>query len=110
MMKHFVLEEVLRAQSQSGEIYHEFLRESSMSVGIYQLAAGAIDGQLPHTEDEMYVILQGSGQFQLEDENMEVKAGSILFVKAHATHRFHTITEDLTVMVIFSPAEYSLRS
>ncbi|HZG18234.1 MAG TPA: cupin domain-containing protein [Candidatus Bathyarchaeia archaeon] len=109
-MMHFVLEELLRTQSQEGEIYHEFLREDSMSVGIYQLAAGAVDGQQPHTEDEMYVVLKGSAQFYLEEENIEVKAGSILFVKAHAKHHFHSITEDLTVMVIFSPAEYSLRS
>jgi len=34
-------------------------------------------------------------------------AGSIVFVAARVPHRFHSIAEDLTVLVFFAPAEYS---
>ncbi len=94
-------------REQSRELYHEFLRVPSMSAGVYQLAAGAVDLQEPHTEDELYHILQGRAQLQVGDESIPVEAGSIVFVSAGVEHRFHTITEDLTVLVFFAPAEYS---
>jgi len=31
----------------------------------------------------------------------------VVFVQANIEHRFHTITEDLTILVFFAPAEYS---
>jgi mannose-6-phosphate isomerase-like protein (cupin superfamily) len=38
-----------------------------------------------------------------------VEPGSLVFVAAHVPHRFHSMTEDLTVLVLFSPAEYSAK-
>jgi mannose-6-phosphate isomerase-like protein (cupin superfamily) len=71
------------------------------------LAAGAVDTQEPHTEDEIYYVLSGRALIQVEQESRPVEAGSLVFVKAKVEHRFHTITEDLRVLVIFAPAEYS---
>jgi hypothetical protein len=36
-----------------------------------------------------------------------VTAGSLVYVPARVEHRFHTITQNLTVLVFFAPAEYS---
>jgi hypothetical protein len=36
-----------------------------------------------------------------------VRPGSIVFVAAAVPHRFHDITEDLTILVAFGPAEGS---
>jgi mannose-6-phosphate isomerase-like protein (cupin superfamily) len=33
---------------------------------------------------------------------MAVKAGAVLYVAAHVEHRFHSIEEDLEVLVFFS--------
>lgn len=87
--------------------YLEFLRVAPLSAGVYFLAAGATDTQRPHTEDELYVILRGSGMLRVGDEDAAVAAGSAVFVPARVAHRFHSITEDLAVLVIFAPAEYS---
>ena len=38
--------------------YLEFLRVPDLSVGLYRLAAGAADPQLPHSEDEVYYVVQ----------------------------------------------------
>ena len=38
-----------------------------------------------------------------------VRAGTILFVERNVEHRFFDITEDLTVLVFFAPAEHSLK-
>lgn len=76
-------------------------------MGIYELKAGSLDMQQPHTEDEVYYIINGRAQLEVESENIFVESGSIIYVKANMKHRFHTIEEDLTVLVFFAPAEYS---
>ncbi|UFJ40364.1 cupin domain-containing protein [Brevibacillus humidisoli] len=108
-MNAFTMSGLMSAREQSGEPYYEFLRVSAMSAGIYQLEAGAVDLQQPHTEDEVYYVVQGRGQLRVGEENISVEPGSIVFVEAGVEHRFHTITESLTVFVFFAPAEYSLR-
>lgn len=93
------------AAAQPKKPYFEFLRRESMSAGLYRLPAGAADLQSPHGQDELYYVLEGQGRFQVEGEDRPVAAGSLLFVAAHAEHRFHSITEDLALLVFFAPAE-----
>ena len=106
-MNAFTFSDLIAAKEQTGELYHEFLRVPTMSAGVYQLTAGSTDPQEPHTEDEVYYIVQGQARIQVATEHTPVKAGSIVFVAANVDHRFHSITEDLTVLVFFAPAEYS---
>ncbi|HZS78570.1 MAG TPA: cupin domain-containing protein [Ktedonobacteraceae bacterium] len=106
-MEAFEIASLLRQQEQSRHDYLEFLRVPALSVGLYMLEAGATDEQQPHTEDEIYYVLSGRAIIQVGSENREVQAGSLIYVKARDEHRFHTITEDLRVLVIFAPAEYT---
>ena len=101
------LAELLAAHTAAGELYHEFLRVPDLSAGLYILPAGSVDPQQPHTEDEVYYIIGGRGQIQVEGEDRSVQAGSVVFVKTADAHHFHTITEDLTILVIFAPARRS---
>jgi hypothetical protein len=82
------------ARAASGRPYHEFKRVPDLSAGIYTLDAGAIDGQQPHTEDELY----GS-------DTRPVVPGTVVFVAAAVPHRFHDIAERLELLVMFGPAE-----
>lgn len=95
--------EQLRRQKQKS--YLEFLRVSSMSAGLYVLAAGAQDLQRPHHEDEMYYVVRGRARFRAGDQDFEVSPGSVLFVAAQVEHRFYDIAEELTVLVFFAPSE-----
>lgn len=106
-MEAYELVQLIDQQNQSGQDYFEFLRVPALSAGLYMLAAGAVDTQEPHTEDEIYYVLSGRGFIQVDQESRPVEAGSLVYVKALVEHRFHTITEDLRVLVIFAPAEYS---
>ncbi len=106
-MDAFELPQLVTECSQSGSQYLEFIRKSSLSVGLYMLSAGALDQQEPHTEDEVYYIVRGRASIQVDKESRPVEAGSVVFVQANIEHRFHTITEDLTILVFFAPAEYS---
>lgn len=104
-MNAFQLPHLLQAQRDSGRAYFEFLRQPSMSVGLYTLPAGAIDPQQPHLQDELYYILSGRATFQLLDEEQPVQPHDLIFVPAHTPHHFHTISEELTSLVFFAPAE-----
>jgi len=96
--------------SDQTERWNEFFSIPSMSMGIYKLNAGEPDPQLPHTEDEAYYIVSGVGKIRVEDTVYECKAGTVVFVRRHAHHKFFDISEDLTILVFFAPAEGSLES
>jgi mannose-6-phosphate isomerase-like protein (cupin superfamily) len=87
--------------------YMEQLKTGDLSFGTYSLPAGTRDEQSPHTEDEIYFIVSGQGSFWTAGRTVPVVAGSAVFVPAHEPHRFTDITEDLTVLVFFGPAEGS---
>ena len=106
-MQHVDLDTLIADTTQREHPYLEFLRVPAMSAGMYCLAVGATDGQQPHTEDELYVVMRGRAAIRVGDEDTEVRAGSAIFVPARVPHHFHSITEDLAVLVLFAPAEYS---
>ena len=108
-MEAFELDELLEAQASGGQLYHEFIRSHDLSVGLYVLPAGATDPQGPHTEDEVYHVVSGKGRILVGDEDREVGAGSIVFVPADTAHRFHDIDDELVILVVFGPAEYTHR-
>jgi mannose-6-phosphate isomerase-like protein (cupin superfamily) len=76
-----------------------------MSAGLYVLPAGGADHQKPHREDEIYYVIRGRALFKAGSEDREVSAGSVIFVAAQVGHRFYDITEELTMLVFFAPAE-----
>ena len=63
----------------SGRPYLEFLRSESMSIGLYVLNAGDVDGQQPHAEDEAYVVLGGRSRFTAGDETRDIAAGDVIY-------------------------------
>jgi len=85
----------------------EHLRVSDLSVGTYSIPAGRTDGQSPHTEDEIYVVMAGRGTLESGGESADVGPGCVLYVPAGEVHRFTAITADLALLVLFAPAEES---
>lgn len=101
----FTLDDIVAAHRQAGRLYHEFLRVPAMSMGLYVLPAEGTDPQQPHAEDEVYYVVAGRAMLRVGDSDIPVAPGSVAFVEARHPHRFHTITEDLTLLVFFAPAE-----
>lgn len=108
-MDAFELAQIIEEQHGSGKPYLEFLRFPAMSMGLYRLPAGGVDRQSPHTEDEVYYVVSGRAQIQVADQDRAVQAGSIVYVAKLVEHRFHSIEEELTVLVFFAPAEFALK-
>jgi mannose-6-phosphate isomerase-like protein (cupin superfamily) len=101
----FEVAQLLDARAAAGKPYLEFFRVRHLSAGLYVLPVGAVDGQRPHTEDELYLVLSGRGQLRVGEESRPVGPGSLCFVQALAPHAFHAVTEELRLLVVFGPAE-----
>jgi mannose-6-phosphate isomerase-like protein (cupin superfamily) len=83
----------------------EHLRASDLSVGTYSIRRGGLDDQMPHTEDEIYVVTTGRAMFEAGQDRVAVGPGSVIYVPAGEVHSFSDVTEDLAVVVLFAPAE-----
>jgi len=85
------------------EVVHE---SPGLELGVYVLVAPEADRQQPHADDEVYVVLDGSGVLEVEGTEVPVSEGSAVFVEAGAEHHFSAY-EHLSVLVIFErkPAE-----
>jgi len=59
------------------------------------------DYQTPHDQDELYVILEGSGEFVLAGGRVSFGPGDVLFVPAHKEHRFENFSDDLVTWAVF---------
>ena len=104
-MQSFELKALLGQHQAAGANWSEFLRVPALSFGVYTLPAGGVDPQSPHREDEVYLVLSGQAAIQVGDEDQSVQPGSLIYVPARVDHRFHSIAEDLTVLVFFAPVE-----
>ena len=103
-MNAFELSDLDRQRAQAGKVYLEFLRAPALSLGLYVLPTGGVDAQQPH-KDEVYYVISGRAKVRVGDEERGVQAGSIIFAPPGLPHRFHSITEDLRLLVFFAPAE-----
>ena len=88
----------LRTSGGGYEIVHE---SPGLELGVYVLVAPEPDRQQPHEDDEIYLVLEGTGVLEVEGESVPVEEGTTVFVEAGADHRF-TAYEHLAVFVVFA--------
>jgi mannose-6-phosphate isomerase-like protein (cupin superfamily) len=102
----FEIEAVKRRLAEAGGGYEVVHESAGLELGVYVLVAPEPDRQQPHEDDELYVVLEGTGVLQVEGEDVPVREGTAVFVEAGADHRF-TAYEHLSVLVLFErkPAE-----
>ena len=91
------MRERLAAGSGGYEIVHE---SPGLEIGVYVLVAPEPDRQQPHEDDEVYIVLEGSGRLEVEGEQTDLREGDGIFVPAGADHRF-TGYEHLSLLVVF---------
>jgi mannose-6-phosphate isomerase-like protein (cupin superfamily) len=102
----FEIAAVRQRLSEAGGGYEVVHESAGLELGVYVLAAPEPDRQQPHEDDEIYVVLDGTGVLEVEGQQVPVREGSAVFVEAGADHRFSAY-EHLSVLVIFErkPAE-----
>lgn len=78
---------------------HYALRHGSMRAGVY--APRGCDDQGPHNQDELYIVLSGTGRFVKNGEDRPFQPNDLIFVEAGAEHRFLDFTDDFATWVVF---------
>ena len=84
---------------EAGNRFHVGLERGQLQVELYIPEKEDLQG--PHSRDECYVVIRGSGRFQMGEDVVPFKAGDFLFVPAGMKHRFLDFGEKLEAWVIF---------
>jgi mannose-6-phosphate isomerase-like protein (cupin superfamily) len=82
-----------------GEDFFVGMRHGTMRAELYKPVGR--DAQTPHSQDELYIVLQGSGTFAKNGERRSFQPGDVIFVEARAEHRFENFSEDFETWVVF---------
>ena len=88
-----------RVPTSEGKRYATLFQHGTLEVEIY--APRGQDTQQPHTRDEVYVVVQGEGEFVHGEERVRFRAGDFLFAKAGVVHRFENFSSDFYTWVLF---------
>ena len=96
----FDVEEVKRRLGEAGGGYEIVHASPGLEIGVYVLVAPEPDRQQPHADDEVYVVLEGTGVLDVEGTTVDLREGHAVFVPAGADHRFSAY-EHLSVLVLF---------
>jgi mannose-6-phosphate isomerase-like protein (cupin superfamily) len=75
-----------------------------LEIGVYVLVGPEPDRQSPHAFDEIYVVLEGEAEVEIDGERRPVTRGEGVFVAAGAAHRFDRY-DTLALLVAFNGPE-----
>ena len=84
---------------QKEERFTVLLEHGTMRIEYY--APKDVDPQMPHSQDEIYVIASGYAKFFRDGERVQCKPGDVLFVPAKMVHCFENFSDDFATWVIF---------
>ena len=62
------------------------------------------DPQKPHTRDEVYFVISGSGWFVRGTGRQRFGPGEVLYLPAGEPHQFEEFTGDFATWAIFAPS------
>jgi mannose-6-phosphate isomerase-like protein (cupin superfamily) len=97
--KATITDALARLPGPQGERFATVFEHGSLLVEVY--APRGSDPQKPHTRDEVYVVVEGSGDFVLGESRQPFGPGDLLFAAAGEVHRFENFSGDMVVWVIF---------
>jgi mannose-6-phosphate isomerase-like protein (cupin superfamily) len=89
----------IRARDGKPRPFEVALTHGTARIGVYAPRGG--DDQVPHAQDEVYIVARGSGVFVNGADRQPFKPGDMLFVPAGAVHRFERFSDDFAVWVVF---------
>lgn len=98
-MRSSVDEALKKLGETNGALFSKIMEHGSMVMEIYRPVG--VDLQTPHLQDELYIIISGSGYFINNGQRAAFQQGDVLFVPAGIDHRFENFTSDFATWVIF---------
>jgi mannose-6-phosphate isomerase-like protein (cupin superfamily) len=100
--KIFELGNLVQQLNREGIYFLDFLKIRDLEAGIIVLHPGDHDTQGPHSADELYYVIEGSGLIKLGNLEKSIRKGSIIFVPKGLDHRFYGNKEDLVILYMFA--------
>ncbi len=88
-----------RLAAADGPRFARVFEHGTLIVEVY--APRDVDPQQPHVRDEIYVVVEGHGDFIMGDRRHAFQPGDFLFVPAGLPHRFDRFSDDLVVWGMF---------
>ena len=91
------------AQYPEGAPSATVLAHGSMQLKVFSPATntGGRDRQVPHDQDELYLVHAGSATMVIGNQQWPARAGDAFFVAAGASHRFDDVSKDFATWVVF---------
>ncbi len=96
---HLSASTALEQLGNTPSLFWEVFQHGTLSVEIYRPFEE--DKQQPHERDEVYIIIEGEGDFYADGKWVKFKAGDFLFVPAGVEHRFENFSTNFSTWVIF---------
>ena len=96
----------LREAGGGYEVVHE---SPGLELGVYVLVAPEPDGQTPHAYDEVYVVLEGSADIEVDGERRSIAQGDAVFVGGSRRAPVLAAIESVSLLVIFNGPHSSSR-
>lgn len=79
--------------------FKTLFKHGTLEVEVYQ--PEKVDLQQPHSRDEIYVVISGSGEFVNDGVRVDFGPGDFLFAPAGIEHRFENFSDDFATWVFF---------
>src|SRR5262245_6961546 len=83
----------------AGKTFVTLFRHGTLEVELYK--PDRVDSQKPHSRDEVYVVVSGSGFFVNGGVRQQFAPGEVLFAAAVVEHRFEDFSDDFLTWVCF---------
>jgi mannose-6-phosphate isomerase-like protein (cupin superfamily) len=99
MTQRLTIATATAALARTDKPFVELFRHGTLTVEFYK--PEGVDRQTPHTRDEVYVVVSGSGTFFCGGTRRPFEAGEVLFAAAGVEHRFEDFTPDFATWVFF---------
>lgn len=98
----FTKAQIEASRNSSENVYNSFIETSTMVAGLYMLPK-SLDGDdtLVHDFDEINYVVNGTAKFKMNNTIIDVKPGSIMWVKRGVGHYFYELSADFDVFIFF---------
>jgi mannose-6-phosphate isomerase-like protein (cupin superfamily) len=98
----FHLDDVLARRKTDKNVWYQFLDVPTMRLGAYLLPQ-SVGGDTTKVHDfaELNLVVNGSGTFRVGGEEVALEAGDLVFVEAGVGHFFHSLDDDLDILILF---------
>ncbi|TMU56493.1 AraC family ligand binding domain-containing protein [Flagellimonas algicola] len=98
----FSKEEIEAERDASENVWNSFIDTSTMVAGLYMLPKSLNgDNTLTHIFDEINYVVNGSAKFKMNNTIVDVRPGSIMWVKRGVGHYFYDLSDDFDVFILF---------